>query len=268
MSRIVLAVLYWVFFALIILFIALPLLVVVAAAFSPTIHVTFEFWTWTFDWIWKLWSPTWIAPFLLSAKLAALVAIITGVLASLGAYAVAYRKVPGHDAIMSFLLSPLAVPQIVKGVAIVLFFSSAGLYRYLGFPGLVLGHVILTIPFAVRMIATAIYNFDKNLDRAAQVLGANKWQRIYYVLLPLIKPGIFSGMTFAFIISFNDVPISLFLARPGEVPLPIKVIEYFHYGLDPVLAAVNVASLLFLLAVIFLFERIGGFSAQIHGGSK
>ncbi|GLQ12501.1 hypothetical protein GCM10007913_44340 [Devosia yakushimensis] len=175
---------------------------------------------------------------------------------------------PGHNAILSFLLSPLAVPQIVKGVAIVLFFSSAGLYKYLGFAGLVAGHVILTIPFAVRMIVTAIYNFDKNLDRAAQILGANKWQRIFYVLLPLIKPGIFSGMTFAFILSFNDVPLSLFLARPGEVPLPIKVIEYFQYGLDPVLAAVNVASLLFLLAVIFLFERIGGFSAQIHGGSK
>lgn len=118
------------------------------------------------------------------------------------------------------------------------------------------------------MIATAIYNFDKNLDRAAQILGANKWQRVYYVLLPLIKPGIFSGMTFAFILSFNDIPIALFLVRPGEVTLPIKVINYFEFGLDPVLAAVNVASLLFLLAVIFLFERIGGFSAQLHGGSK
>jgi len=268
MSKYILPVLYWLFFALIILFIALPLLVVVAASFSPTSKVTFEFWTWTLDWFQKLWTPRWIDPFILSVKVAALVAVITGTLASLGAYAVAYRKVPGHNAIMSFLLSPLAVPQIVKGVAIVLFFSSAGLYRYLGFPGLVLAHVILTIPFAVRMIATSIYNFDKNLDRAAQILGANKFQRIYYVLLPLIKPGIFSGMTFAFILSFNDVPLSLFLARPGEVPLPIKVIEYFQYGLDPVLAAVNVASLLFLLAVIFLFERIGGFSAQIHGGSK
>ncbi len=108
------------------------------------------------------------------------------------------------------------------------------------------------------MIATAMYNFDKNLDRAARILGANRWQRIYHVLLPLIKPGIFSGMTFAFILSFNDVPLALFLVRPGETTLPITVINYYEYGLDPVLAAVNVASLLFLLAVIFLFERIGG----------
>ncbi len=268
MSRVILPTLYWAFFGLIMLFIALPLLVVIAASVSPTVVVTFEFWTWTFEWFQKMWAPRWIDPFILSAKIAALVAIITGVLASLAAFAVAYRKVPGHTTIMSFLLSPLAVPQIVKGVAIVLFFSSAGLYHYLGFPGLVFGHVVLTMPFAVRMIVTAIYNFDTNLDRAAQILGASKWQRVYHVLLPLIKPGIFSGMTFAFILSFNDVPIALFLVRPGEITLPIKVINYFEFGLDPVLAAVNVASLLFLLAVIFLFEKIGGFTAQLHGGSK
>lgn len=260
--------LYWAFLAAILAFIALPMAVVLAASVSPTSRVTFEFWTWTFDWFTQLWSPKWIDPFLLSAKLATIVAVLTGLLATLGAYAVAYEKVPGHDAIMSFLLSPLAVPQIVKGVAIVLFLSSAGLYHYLGTPGLVLGHVVLTLPFAVRMIATSMYNFDKNLDRAAKILGANRWQRIFHVLLPLIKPGIFSGMTFAFILSFNDVPLALFLVRPGETTLPITVLNYFEYGLDPILAAVNVASLLFLLVVIFLFEKIGGFTAEIHGGSK
>ncbi|WP_421951689.1 ABC transporter permease [Pelagibacterium sp.] len=260
--------LYRAYLGFVLLFIALPMIVVLAASVSPTTRVTFEFWTWTTDWFAQLWTSRWLDPFVLSAKIAAIVAVVTGVLATLAAYAVAYEKVPGHDAIMSFLLSPLAVPQIVKGVAIVLFFSSAGLYQYLGTPGLVLGHVVLTLPFAVRMIATAMYNFDKNLDRAARILGANRWQRIYHVLLPLIKPGIFSGMTFAFILSFNDVPLALFLVRPGETTLPITVINYYEYGLDPVLAAVNVASLLFLLAVIFLFERIGGFTAQIHGGSK
>lgn len=268
MSKNIVSFLYWIFLGLVLLFIALPMAVVIAASVSPTSQVTFEFWTWTLDWFAKLWTPKWVDPFLLSAKIAAVVAVLTGILATLGAYAVAYEKVPGHNVIMSFLLSPLAVPQIVKGVAIVLFFSSAGLYRYLGVPGLVMGHVILTLPFAVRMIATAMYNFDKNLDRAARILGANRWQRIFHVLLPLIKPGIFSGMTFSFILSFNDVPLALFLVRPGQTTLPITVINYFEYGLDPILAAVNVASLLFLLAVILLFERIGGFTAQIHGGSK
>jgi putative spermidine/putrescine transport system permease protein len=75
-------------------------------------------------------------------------------------------------------------------------------------------------------------------------------------------------MTFAFIISFNNIPLSVFLVRPGQTTLPITVINYMEYSLDPVLAAVNVASLIFILATIFLFEKLGGFSAQIHGGSK
>jgi putative spermidine/putrescine transport system permease protein len=75
-------------------------------------------------------------------------------------------------------------------------------------------------------------------------------------------------VTFAFIIPFNNIPLSVFLVRPGDSTLPITVINYLEYSLDPVMAAVNVASMAFILTVIFLFEKIGGFSAQIHGGSK
>lgn len=259
---------FWLSLSLVMVFIALPLLVVVAASVSPTPEVTFQPWDWTLRWLAGIWTQRWIDPFILSTKIAVLVAAVSGVLGVLGAYAVVYERCPGHDAILAFLLSPLAVPQIVKGVAIVLFISSAGLYGLLGTPGLIAAHVILTLPFAARMITTSMYNFDKNLDRAAQILGASKWQRVRLILLPLIKPGIFSGMTFAFIISFNNVPLSLFLVRPGQMTLPITVINYFEYSLDPILAAVNVASLAFVLLVIFLFEKVGGFSAQIHGGSK
>jgi putative spermidine/putrescine transport system permease protein len=75
-------------------------------------------------------------------------------------------------------------------------------------------------------------------------------------------------VTFAFIISFNNIPLSVFLVRPGETTLPITVINYLEYSLDPVMAAVNVASMAFILIVIFSFEKLGGFSAQLHGGSK
>lgn len=266
--NVLLAVLFRVSLGLILAFITLPLLVVVAASISPTSTVTFVPSQWTLRWYGDLWASRWLAPFLLSASLAAVVALISGILGGLAAYVVAYEKCPGHAAIMSFLLSPLAVPQIVKGVAIVLFLSSAGLYNLLGTPGLIAAHIVLTLPFSVRMIATAMFNFDKKLDRAGRILGASKIQRIRHILLPLIKPGLFSGMTFAFIISFNNIPLSVFLVRPGQTTLPITVINYLEYSLDPVLAAVNVASLLFILGVIFLFEKVGGFSAQLHGGSK
>jgi putative spermidine/putrescine transport system permease protein len=267
MNRIVSG-LYWASILFVMAFITLPLIVVVAASLSPSSQVTLAPWEWTTRWYGDLIARRWLDPFLLSAQIAVLVSLVSGVLGLLAAYVVAFAKVPGHASIMSFLLSPLAVPQIVKGVAIVLFLSSAGLYRWVGTPGLIAAHIILTLPFAVRMIATAMFNFDKNLDRAGQSLGANKAQRIRHLLLPMVKPGVFSGMTFAFIISFNNIPLSVFLVRPGETTLPITVINYLEYSLDPVLAAVNVASLFFVLAVIFVFEKIGGFTAELHGGSK
>lgn len=259
---------YRVSLCLILLFIALPILVVVAASVSPSASVSLNPADWTLAWYGKLWVARWLNPFWLSVKIAAAVAILSGTLGFLAAYAVAYERCPGHSLIMPFLLSPLSVPQIVKGVAIVLFLSSAGLYQLLGWPGLIAGHVVLTLPFTARMVATSIFNFNRNLDRAARSLGASKWQRVRYILFPLVKPGLFSGMTLAFIISFNDVPLSLFLVRPGQTTLPITVINFFEYSLDPVLAAVNVASLAFILVAIFVFEKLGGFSAQIHGGSK
>ncbi len=252
----------------ILLFIALPILVVVAASLSPTARVTLLPSDWTLAWYAKLWVARWLDPFTLSVKIAAIVALLSGAIGFLAAYAVVYERCPGHNFLMPFLLSPLSVPQIVKGVAIVLCLSSAGLYQFLGMPGLIAAHVLLTLPFTVRMVATSMFNFDRNLDRAARILGASKLQRVRYVLLPLVKPGLFSGMTLAFIISFNDVPLSLFLVRPGQTTLPIAVINFFEYSLDPILAAVNVASLLFILLAIALFEKLGGFSAQIHGGSK
>lgn len=267
MNRFV-SVMFWASIAFVMTFITLPLIVVIAASLSPSSQVTLIPWEWTVRWYGDLMARRWVDPFILSVQIACLVSVISGALGLLAAYVVAFEKCPGHAAIMSFLLSPLAVPQIVKGVAIVLFLASAGLYHWVGTPGLVIAHIILTLPFAVRMIATAMFNFDKNLDRAGQILGASKSQRIRHLLLPIIKPGVFSGMTFAFIISFNNIPLSVFLVRPGETTLPITVINYLEYSLDPVLAAVNVASLLFVLAVIFAFEKVGGFTAQIHGGSK
>lgn len=267
MNRLI-SVLFWIAFMAVLAFITLPLLVVIAASFSPTAEVTFRPWAWTTRWYADLASERWLQPFWLSVQIALVVSAASGAIGVVAAYFVAFEKVPGHDAIMAALLSPLSVPQIVKGVAIVLFMSVIGLQSWLGTPALIAAHCVLALPFVVRMVATSIANFDGNLDRAGQILGANRLQRARFILLPAIKPGVLSGMTFAFIISFNNIPLSVFLVRPGDTTLPIAVINYLEYSLDPVMAAVNVASMIFILLVIFAFEKLGGFSAQLHGGSK
>jgi len=259
---------FWLTLALVLAFITLPLVVVVAASLSPTAAVSFRPWDWTPIWYGGLFDERWVQPFLLSVRIAVLVAAISGVLGTLAALALVYERVAGSSVIMAALLSPLSVPQIVKGVAIVLFLSIIGLQNLLGTPALIAAHVVLALPFVMRMAVGALINFDDNLDRAAQILGASRAQRLFYVVLPLIKPGVLSGVTFAFIISFNNIPLSVFLVRPGDTTLPIAVINHLEYSLDPIMAAVNVASMVFILVVILAFEKLGGFSAQLHGGSK
>lgn len=259
---------FWLTLALVLAFITLPLVVVVAASLSPTAAVSFRPWDWTPIWYGGLFDERWVQPFLLSVRIAVLVAAISGVLGTLAALALVYERVAGSSVIMAALLSPLSVPQIVKGVAIVLFLSIIGLQNLLGTPALIAAHVVLALPFVMRMAVGALINFDDNLDRAAQILGASRAQRLFYVVLPLIKPGVLSGVTFAFIISFNNIPLSVFLVRPGDTTLPIAVINHLEYSLDPIMAAVNVASMVFILGVILAFEKLGGFSAQLHGGSK
>ena len=259
---------FWLTLALVLAFITLPLVVVVAASLSPTAAVSFRPWDWTPIWYGGLFDERLVQPFLLSVRIAVLVAAISGVLGTLAALALVYERVAGSSVIMAALLSPLSVPQIVKGVAIVLFLSIIGLQNLLGTPALIAAHVVLALPFVMRMAVGALVNFDDNLDRAAQILGASRAQRLFYVVLPLIKPGVLSGVTFAFIISFNNIPLSVFLVRPGDTTLPIAVINHLEYSLDPIMAAVNVASMVFILVVILAFEKLGGFSAQLHGGSK
>ncbi len=259
---------FWLTLALVLAFITLPLVVVVAASLSPTAAASFRPWDWTPIWYGGLFDERWVQPFLLSVRIAVLVAAISGVLGTLAALALVYERVAGSSILMAALLSPLSVPQIVKGVAIVLFLSIIGLQNLLGTPALIAAHVVLALPFVMRMAVGALVNFDDNLDRAAQILGASRAQRLFYVVLPLIKPGVLSGVTFAFIISFNNIPLSVFLVRPGDTTLPIAVINHLEYSLDPIMAAVNVASMVFILVVILAFEKLGGFSAQLHGGSK
>lgn len=260
--------LFWASLVGVLVFITMPIIVVLAASFSPTSEVTLDPRLWTLRWYSDLIDPRWLEPFWLSVRIAVIVSVISGIAGLFAAYAIVFERFPRSDMVMSFLLSPLSVPQIVKGVAIVLFISQLGLQQFLGTEALIAAHVVLTLPFVTRMVAGSIANFDRGLDHAAQILGAGRFDRLRYVLLPLIKPGLLSGVTFAFIISFNNIPLSVFLVRPGDTTLPIKVINHLEYSLDPVMAAVNVASMIFILAAIFIFEKIGGFSAQLHGGSK
>lgn len=248
-------------------FMFVPIAVVVLVSLNSEPYLTLPPQGLSLRWYREVFTPTWLPALWYSLGIAAAAAAAATVLGGLGAFAIARYRFPGRAALQAFLMSPLSVPSILTGVALLQFITLINFQGLLGTPALILGHTVVTLPFTVRMIGISLFNFDARVEHAAQNLGARPAQVFRYITLPLIKPGLFSGLTFAFIISFNNVPVSLFLVRPGEITLPIQILNFLQYRLDPTLAAVNMVSLLIVLILVVVAERIGGFTRFIYGRS-
>jgi putative spermidine/putrescine transport system permease protein len=253
---------------LVFVFMLLPMAVVVLASISPTDRIELAPDHISLRWYLEVLQPRWIGAMQLSLLLAAAVAVVSTLLGGLGAFAVAYYRCPANSVVSVLLLSPLAAPQVVKGIALLQFLSLVGLMRALGPTALVLGHVMVMLPFAARMIMNGLHALDRDLERAAVILGANRWRVLWHIVLPLAKPGIFGALAFSFVLSFNNVEISLFLSQAGSRTLPIEVVNYMGYRIDPALAAVNVVTLVLVLLVVLTLDRVGGFSKVLQAGVK
>jgi putative spermidine/putrescine transport system permease protein len=246
-------------------FMFLPIMIVVLVSLNPEPYLQVPPSGLSLRWYRQVFTAEWMPALRYSLLLAIGVAAVSTVLGGLGAFAIARYRFPGRAMLQAFLLSPLSIPSIVTGVAILQFITIIEFQGVLGSPALLLAHVVVTLPYSVRMIGISLFGFDQRLENAAQNLGARPRQVFRYITLPLVKPGIFAGMTFAFIVSFNNVPVSLFLVRPGATTLPIKILNYLEYRLDPTLAAVNMVSLLVVLVGVVIAERIGGFTRFVYG---
>jgi putative spermidine/putrescine transport system permease protein len=246
------------------LYMFLPILVVVLTSLNPGPYLRLPPQGISLRWYAAALTPDWLEPFRISLALAVITAALATLLGLPAAFGLVRHRFPGRDLINALLLSPLSLPAIVTGVAILQFLSLAGLRGLLGFNALILGHAALTVPYAIRTIAISLHGFDRSVEQAAMNLGATPWRTFRYVTLPIIKPGVFAGMVFAFIVSFNNVPISLFLVRPGMITLPIRILNYLEFRFDPSLAAVNMLSLFVILLIVTIAERTAGFTRFVY----
>jgi putative spermidine/putrescine transport system permease protein len=153
-------------------------------------------------------------------------------------------------------LSPLVLPTIVIGVAILQFAAAIGLPR--SFFALLVGHVVIVIPYVMRTSLASLTGLDPSFEEAAQDLGANAAQTFFLVTLPQIKPGVIAGGLFAFIISWINVEVSIFNSTPLQVTLPVKIFNYVQFTVDPMVAAVSAVTIyVAVLAVVLLDAVIG-----------
>jgi putative spermidine/putrescine transport system permease protein len=162
----------------------------------------------------------------------------------------------GKALLIGFLQSPMMVPGIVVGVAILLFVSFVGVN--VSIPLLLLSHVVITLPFVVRITYARMESANKTLEEAAEDLGANRWQVFRHVILPHLLPGIVGGSALAFLLSFDNLPVSVFTAPVIEPPLPVYLFQLLLYEIDPVVAPIATLQILITFVVLFVASRTVG----------
>lgn len=216
-------------------------------------------------WFEKLFSQDYVVAGLkTSLAIAMLTTIINVVIGTAAAVGLDRATFPGKGVIMAAFLSPLIVPAVVTGFALLLFLSKIGVVD--GFPRLLAGHIIITLPYALRATLASLVGRDKRLTEAALILGATEAQAFRSVTLPLIRTGIVTGAVFTFAISMDDVAVSLFLTDPTTYTLPVALVSNMRASFDLTIAAAAVLLIGITAVLIITLERLVGFDRLIGQG--
>lgn len=247
---------YWIFCCLVFLFLIFPLVVIIPLSFNAIPYFTFteEMLAlkpegYSLRWYKDFWSSEeWrlaVKNSFIIAIFATLIATTLGTLAALG---LSRSYMPFKSLIMGLLISPLIVPIIVSGVGMFFFFAELGLAKtYLG---AILGHAVVGTPFVVITVTAAMSGFNYNLVKAAHSLGASSWLTFRKVIFPLVAPGVVSGALFAFIASFDEVVIILFLGGYEQTTITVRMWSGIREEISPTILAV--ATLFLLISVLLL----------------
>jgi putative spermidine/putrescine transport system permease protein len=247
---------------LILFFLLAPLAVVAVFALNPTPFIQFPPVGVTGRWFAKFFaSSDFMNSLALSLQVAAATVILSMLLGASAALAIARGGLPGARLITALFLAPLMLPAILTGLALFQVVLSLGFGRPLW--ALVVGHTVVAVPYVIRTTLAVLADFDRRIEEAAASLGATQLRVFFEVTLPLIRPGVIAGGIFAFIVSFDQFPISLFLVAPNRETLPIVMFNYMKFDLDGTIAAASLVSILLALAVVLTIDRLVGLRATM-----
>jgi putative spermidine/putrescine transport system permease protein len=243
--------------------VVVPIAVVVATAFSPLDYFEFPPRGLSLRWFAEFFRlDNMRSAFLLSLELALVAATLAALLGTMGALFLARRRGFVAAALQSLFLAPLVFPTIILGVALLLLYKTVGMPV---FPGLLLAHCVVGLPYAFRTVLASAQALDPALEEAAQSLGAGPLRTLVVVTLPLVWPGVLSGWLFAFIVSFGELNTALFLTGPGLTTLPIEIFSYLQFqGSQLVIAAASTLQIALIVAMVAVIERIVGIGRLIR----
>lgn len=236
-----------------VIFLVAPISIIFPLSFSDASFLQFPPPAYSLRWYENYFSrPDWIGPTITSFKVAGITMVLATIIGTLAAIPIARTQFPGKRLLVGFLLSPMIVPVIVLAVAFYFLFARL---KLVGTPlGLVLGHLVLALPFVIVVITSALQSTDESLERAAQTLGASPVRAFTRITLPLIRPAILTGGLFAFLASFDELVIALFISGTGSKTLPKRLWDGIREEIDPTTAAVAALLTVFSLVLLLVAE--------------
>jgi putative spermidine/putrescine transport system permease protein len=191
-----------------------------------------------------------------SINVAAVSTVLSTIIGLTAATALAEGRFGYKQALQALFLSPLVVPSVVIGFALLLFFSKIGLYS--GFLPLLGGHIIITLPYTIRVSLAGLIGIPRSVKEAALVLGANEWRAFFTVSLPLARTSIFAAAVFAFVFSMDDVAVSLFLSSVNTYTLPVAMVGMMRSNFDLSIAAAAVFMMVVMTTLMLCVDRLSG----------
>lgn len=232
---------------------ALPMVVMIAASFTRTQTVEFPPRGFTWHWYSAIFEDAdLVNGVILSAEIAIGAAAGAALLGTFGALFLARTGGARREVLQTFFLAPLAIPHVLTGVAFLMTFSLVGLVNA---AGLCLAHIVICMPYVVRSVLSMLMSSDPSLPRAAAVLGASPFRTLWYVTLPMVRPAIVSGAVFAFLVSFNNVSISMFVASPRTATLPVVIFNRVDYVPNPSVVAIAALMILATFVILLVLDK-------------
>ena len=239
------------FGTLVSLFLLAPIVFIVALSFGSSQWLIFPPPGWTLQWYRDLLADLgWLDATLASLKIALVVMLLSVSLGFVTALALVRGTFPGRAALRAFFLTPMVLPVVVLAVALYAMFLKLGLTGTTA--GFVIGHLVIALPFSIITIGNALESFDFALEDAARICGAGAWTVKWRVTLPALRLGLAAAAVFSFLVSWDEVVLSIFMATPGVETLPVRIWSALRQDLSPVIAAASTLLIGFTVCLMLL----------------
>lgn len=239
------------------IFLLSPIVVVVLFSFVDAAFVRLPIESFSLRWYQRMIE---YRPFLNSLWFSLFVAVASGLIALVislpAALALARSTSRFAEGVVTLLLAPLSMPMILLGVAFLYYLSWMGLG--VSIPSLLIGHVVVSIPYVTRTIIAVYQGASPSYEESARILGATRWQVFRHITLPLVRPGIISGLLFSMLVSLDNLPISLFFAGSSTNTLPVVMLAYQQNQFDPAIGAISTVQLVVAVLALLAIQRTTG----------